>query len=146
MKRGPIVIDRTYNVPLEIVWKAITNADDMKQWYFNIPYFKDEVGFKFQFVAGSDKKRQYRHLCKITEVFENKKLAYTWQYDGYEGNTLVTFELFDEGKRTKIKLTHEGLETFPADEPDFSKESFVEGWTLIIGKNLKEYVEKTSKQ
>jgi hypothetical protein len=51
----------------------------------------------------------------------------------------VTFELFDEAGKTRLKLTHEGLETFPASNPDFAKESFTEGWTHIIGKSLKEF-------
>jgi uncharacterized protein YndB with AHSA1/START domain len=34
---------------LRSVWKAITNAADMKQWYFDIPGFKPEVGFEFSF-------------------------------------------------------------------------------------------------
>lgn len=55
---------------------------------------------------------------------------------------IVIFELFPEGQSTRLKLTHEGLETFPADLPDFSRESFAEGWTFIIGTALKEFVEK----
>jgi uncharacterized protein YndB with AHSA1/START domain len=146
MKSEPFIIEQTYNAPFERVWRAITNVDDMKQWYFNIAEFRPEVGFEFQFVAGPDKNKQYRHICRITEVIANKKLAYNWKYDGYKGNSTVTFELFAEGAHTKIKLTHEGLETFPTDQPDFSKESFAEGWTWLIGKSLKEFVEKKSKQ
>jgi hypothetical protein len=55
----------------------------------------------------------------------------------------VTFELSGEGTSTKVKLTHEGLETFPSNNPDFAKESFKEGWTFIIGTALKKFVEGT---
>lgn len=54
----------------------------------------------------------------------------------------MTFELFEEGDKTRLKLTHEGLETFPADKPDFARESFAAGWTQIVGSSLKEFVEK----
>jgi hypothetical protein len=47
-----------------------------------------------------------------------------------------------KGKQTRLKLTHEGLETFPQDNPDFAKESFTAGWTEIIGTLLKQYLEK----
>jgi hypothetical protein len=50
--------------------------------------------------------------------------------------------LFGEGKNTRVKLTHAGLETFPNENPDFGKNNFTEGWTDIIGRSLKEYVEK----
>jgi uncharacterized protein YndB with AHSA1/START domain len=140
MKAEPFVIERTYNAPVSKVWKAITDRDDMKQWYFELAEFKPEVGFEFTFTGGKDD-RQYLHLCKITEVEVNKKLTYSWKYDGYEGISYVTWELFDEGGKTRLKLTHEGLETFPPN-PDFAKENFVAGWTDITGKNLKEFVEK----
>ena len=142
MDTQPFEIERTYNAPVEKVWKAITNKDDMKQWYFDLAEFKPEVGFEFQFTGGT-KDKSYLHLCKITEVIERKKLAYSWRYDGYEGISFVTFELFDEGKdKTRLKLTHEGLETFPANNPDFAKKNFAEGWTGIIGKSLKKFVEE----
>ncbi len=143
MKNEPFVIERTYNAPVEKVWKAITDKEDMKQWYFDIAEFKPEVGFEFQFEGGKDDKC-YLHLCKITEVIPRKKLQYSWQYDGYEGNSFVTFELFAEGNKTRLKLTHEGLETFPISNPDFAKENFVEGWTYLIGTSLKEFAEKAT--
>jgi uncharacterized protein YndB with AHSA1/START domain len=85
----------------------------------------------------------YHHLCKITEVVPQKKLAYTWRYKGHEGNSLVTFELFGDGDKTRLKLAHEGLETFPKT-PSFARKSFVQGWTQIIGSSLKDFLETTS--
>lgn len=140
MKQEPFVIERVYNAPAERVWKAITDKAQMKQWYFDIAEFEPVVGFEFQF-EGKNEDRCYLHLCKITEVIPNKKLSYTWRYDRYEGNSVVTFELFPEGDMTRVKLTHEGLETFPA-MADFAKDNFVMGWTMLIGTLLKEFVEK----
>jgi uncharacterized protein YndB with AHSA1/START domain len=141
MKAEPFVIERTFNAPVSKVWKAITDKDDMKKWYFDLAEFRPEVGFEFQFEGGKDPECQYLHLCKITEVIPNKKLSYSWRYDGYGGNSFVTFELFPEGDKTRIKLTHAGLETFPQDNPDLLRENFAEGWNFIIGKSLKEYIE-----
>ena len=143
MKTEPFVIERTYNAPIEKVWKAITDKDQMKQWYFDIEKFEPEVGFEFQF-EGTNENKTYLHLCKITEVIVGKKLTYSWRYDGYEGISFVTFELFKESDKTRLKLTHQGLETFPTSTADFAKENFVAGWTQIIGSSLKEYVENSA--
>ncbi len=143
MKHEPFVIERTYNAPIEKVWKSITDKKEMKQWYFDIAEFKPEVGFEFQF-EGTNDGRTYLHLCKVTDVIVGKKLRHSWRYAGYEGNSFVTFELFPEGKATRLKLTHEGLETFPMNNPDFAKENFVAGWNHIIGTSLKEFIEKSS--
>ncbi len=140
--KQPFIIERTYNAPIALVWKAITNNEDMKEWYFKFKEFKPEVGFEFQFSGGPSPEKQYLHLCKITEVIANKKLSYSWVYDGYEGRSEVTFELFEEGAKTKLKLTHSGLETFPMNNPDFAKKNFEAGWTEIVGTSLKNFVEK----
>jgi uncharacterized protein YndB with AHSA1/START domain len=144
MSNTPFVIERTFNAPVSKVWKAITDKEEMKQWYFDLAEFKPEVGFEFRFNGQGKKEENYLHICKITEVVPEKKLTHSWRYDGYEGNSFVTFELTPEGNKTKVKLTHSGLETFPIDHPDFAKENFVEGWTQIVGTSLKEFVEKPS--
>jgi len=144
MKTQPFVIERTYDAPVATVWKALTERDRMKQWYFNLAAFKAEVGFEFRFFGEGSQGDNYLHRCTVTAVEPQKKLAYSWRYDGFEGNSLVTFELFDEGGKTRLRLTHEGLETFPADNPDFAKENFEKGWTEIIGSGLKKYVEVPS--
>jgi uncharacterized protein YndB with AHSA1/START domain len=141
MASEPLIIERIYNAPAEKVWKAITDKNDMHQWYFDIDDFKPEPGFEFQF-RGHDKGVTFLHLCKITEVIPLKKISHTWTYDKYPGNSTVSFELFNEGEKTKLRLTHTGLETFPQDNSSFSRESFTMGWTEIIGKMLKNFVEK----
>lgn len=142
---GVIVIERTYNAPVEKVWTAITNKDEMKKWYFDIAEFKAEPGFEFEFVGEGKQGEKFLHLCKVNEVIKNRKLSYSWRYDGYEGDSLVIFELFEEGNKTRVKLSHKGLETFPVTpNNDFAKESFMEGWTWIVGTGLKEYVEKAN--
>ena len=141
MSTQPFTIERTFNAPIEKVWQAITDKDQMKKWYFDLAEFKPVVGFEFQFTGQGLKGEQYLHLCKITEVVPGKKIAYSWTYEKYEGYSVVSFELFPEGNKTRLNLRHEGLETFPANNPDFAKENFVAGWTELIGTLLKNFVE-----
>ncbi len=140
MNQEPFVIERTFDAPVEKVWKAITDRDEMKNWYFDLEEFKPEIGFEFEFIGGEDGK-EFVHLCKVVEVQPGRKVSYTWAYEGYPGKSTVTFELFPEGEGTRLKLTHAGLETFPADIKDFAKENFEKGWTEIIGTSLKNYLE-----
>jgi len=139
MKAEPFLIERTYNAPVELVWKALTEKDRIKQWAFDFSDFKPEVGFEFSFIGGKD--GTFIHLSKVVEVIPQKKLSYTWRYQGYVGDSVITFELFAEGDKTRIKLTHEGIENIAINGSDFSKENFSMGWTAIIGTNLKDYVE-----
>jgi uncharacterized protein YndB with AHSA1/START domain len=146
MKQEPIIIERIFNAPIADVWKAITQKELMKEWYFDLAAFKPEVGFTFQFTGGPSPERQYLHVCEITEVVPERKLKHSWRYDGFAGISFVTFELFEEGNTTRLVLTHEGLETFPADNPDFAKSNFVEGWTHIIHTSLENFLSKNFKK
>ena len=141
MKNEPIVIEHTYHAPIDKVWNAITDKNKMKLWYFDLEDFKPEVGYEFTFEGGSENKT-YLHICRVTDVIIGNKLTHSWRYDGYKGNSYVTWELFSEDDNTRVKLTHKGLETFPETNPDFAKSNFEQGWTSILGTSLKEYLEK----
>lgn len=142
MENAPFVIEQLFPATADVVWRAISNREEMIKWYFDLKEFKPEVGFEFRFTAGPSDERQYKHVCKVTVVIVGKKLAYSWHYDGYDGDSEVTFELFAEDNQTKLRLTHAGLESFPVYIPDFSPQSFADGWTYLIGTALKEYLEK----
>lgn len=141
MDNSPITIETVYNAPMEKVWNAISTKEEMKEWYFDIENFKLETGFTFEFWGGTENKK-YLHKCEITEIIPLQKLAYTWRYDGYTGNSLVTFQLQAEGLKTRIKLTHSGVETFPKEEKDFVKSNFQEGWHHLITISLPNYLQQ----
>jgi uncharacterized protein YndB with AHSA1/START domain len=141
METKPLIVERTYNAAIEKVWKAITDKDQMKEWYFDIKEFKAEVGFKFEFTGGDDKVK-YVHACEVLVADPPTKLSYSWTYPGRSGYSVVTFELFKEGeKKTRLKLSHAGLDSFPKDDPNFGVSSFTQGWNSILGDSLKKYVE-----
>ena len=131
----PLVIERTYAAPVAAVWSALTDSTQMKQWYIDWDGFKPEVGCEFSFHA--DKNGTiYVHLCQVKEVIPNKKISYSWRYQGHEGNSLVTWELFDEGENTRLKLSHEGLETFTV----FKRDRFMEGWNHFVNTALPQFL------
>lgn len=141
MQKEPIIVEQTYNASVERVWKAITDSNQMKKWFFeNIDSFKAEIGFETQFNVQSNNKN-YLHFWKVTEVQTLKKIIYNWKYGGYSGNSYVIWELSPENNLTKLKLTHEGQETFPQDNPDFKRENCIEGWKFFICQQLKEFLE-----
>lgn len=73
---APIVVDQWFAASIEAVWSAITDIDEMRQWYFdNIPGFKPEVGFETQFTVFNEG-RVFPHLWTVTEVVPLGKIAY----------------------------------------------------------------------
>lgn len=138
MENTPLIIEQVFNAPIALVWRAITEKELMKKWYFDISDFEAEVGCKFHFEGGEENKR-YMHLCEVLEVIPNKKLKYSWKYEGHVGLSFVTFELSSVGEKTKVKLIHEGLETFI--NPDFIRDNFIGGWKYLIHNSLKEFLD-----
>ena len=135
-------IERTFNAAVEKVWRAITEIDQMKEWYFpQLSDFKAEVGFQTHFNVHHEG-RDFLHIWKVKQVIPLKKISLEWKYGGYRGSSLLTFELFEMGNKTKLILTHEGLETFmPAKYPELGKENFMQGWTQFMDKGLKQFLE-----
>lgn len=139
MTNQPIIKEETFDAPLMEVWEAITDVDKMKKWYFdNIPAFKPEVGFETEFNVSSGE-RNFLHRWKIVAVALGTKVKYSWQFKEYPGEGFVTFELFDKGEQTLLRLTAENMDSFPQDVPEFSRESCSGGWDYFIHGRLKEY-------
>jgi uncharacterized protein YndB with AHSA1/START domain len=136
-----IILERTFDAPVERVWTALTDVYQMREWFFDLTEFKPQVGFEFDFIVDHEG-NSYHHLCRVTDVVPEKKIAYTWRYKGEPGDSLVTFELFSDGNKTRLKLTHTGIETFPKT-PAYARKNFEAGWTAIIGSELKQFIEKS---
>ena len=138
----PIIVEEIYNANVETVWKAITELDQMHQWFFdNIPAFQAKKGFEVHFdVQGPD--RIFPHVLKIVEAEPNQKITYHWSSgEAFDGAGLVTFALYPEGdKKTKIVLTNKIIADYPTDIPEFTTESCRGGWNYFIKDRLKAYL------
>jgi len=143
MNTDPIIKEILIKGTPQQVWKAITEKDEMRKWYFDLIEFRPEVGFLFEFWGGAED-RQYLHKCEITEVIPFERLCYSWLYDGFDGESFVTFEIIPQGEETLVRLTHEGLHTFPKENKDFDIKNFNGGWEAIIKDSLRNHVEHYS--
>ena len=140
MSAESVRVTEIFDATVDKVWQALTNKAAFDKWYFDIEKFEPVVGFEFECYGGS-----YLHHSKIIEVIPNKKIVYTWKYPLYEGGSVVTFELEEIedvlGDQTILTLTHDGVESFPPNDANFSRASFEAGWTEIIRISLKNYLE-----
>lgn len=140
MDNSPIIVEQIYSKSIDQVWEAITEASQMRQWFFdNIPEFEAKVGFETRFLVKAPS-NDFLHIWKVTEVKPLKTLTYTWEFEGFEGNSYTTWELFDEGESTRLKLTAIVTESYPQNIPEFKRESGVAGWNYFLGQALKAYL------
>ena len=140
MDSSDVIVEQVYATAPAAVWSAISNVAEMRQWYFPLQAFTAEVGFRFSFVSGNSEGKPYLHLCEVIEVIPEKKLSYTWQYEGLPGCTTVSFGLLEHSSGTLLRLTHSGIETLAEGGADFKKENFVGGWTYFLQTALADYL------
>lgn len=137
-----IQIEKQFHAPIAKVWDAITNKDTMKKWYFDIDDFELKLGHSFNFWAGPPEGKEWHHQCIILELIPEKKLSHSWTYPGYDGETLVSWELIHISEDiTQIKFRHEFIKPFSDEIEELRQENFQEGWTYIINIGLKEFLE-----
>ena len=136
----PIIVTQHYPKDPTTVWRAITEVDQMTRWFFpDIPEFRAVVGFETKFGVDADG-RVFEHVWKVTRVQPESLISYGWRYEGYSGDSQVTFELEETEQGTRLTLTHVGVETFPGDVPEFAREACVGGWNYFLKESLTGYL------
>ncbi|MGB8935843.1 MAG: SRPBCC domain-containing protein [Candidatus Nitrosopolaris sp.] len=106
------------NASPEVVFKAITDQNELTNWFPDQAILETKVGGKMKFSFYKNSKRgnqecgrdrDYFHEGTISEFVLNKKISYTWE-DSYEADfprTVVTWELEKiENDKTNLKLLH----------------------------------------
>src|SRR5712692_8523952 len=83
----------------EVVFKAITDPNELTNWFPDQAVLEPKVGGKMKFSFRKEENNEYRqgntHEGTITEFILNKKISYTWE-DSNEPDfprTVVTWEL-----------------------------------------------------
>ncbi|TDS18943.1 uncharacterized protein YndB with AHSA1/START domain [Maribacter caenipelagi] len=136
----PIIVTQLFNASMEQVWEALTDVNQMRQWYFDaIPDFKPEVSFKTRFLI-TNEGRNFTHNWVITEVDIPTKISYRWTFDEYPGESISTFELSKKEHQTLLTVTSKIIKDFPTDIPEFKRESGVAGWEYLIKESLVKFL------
>lgn len=140
---SPVVVSATFDASASIVWSAMTEIEQMREWFFeSIQEFRPEVGFETQFEVDCEG-TVYRHCWKINEVLPEQRIVYGWSYAGITGDSTVSWELLNEdANRTTLTLTHAANEPFPTDDPNFSSESCEAGWKYFLQDRLASYLNR----
>lgn len=147
-----LIITRTFDAPRELVWKAWTDPEMIKQWWgpegFTSPSAKVDfkVGGKFVYSmsgpAGSEWDKEMWSAGEYKEIVPNEKLIVTDYFSDANGNKImpaeydqdpnfpdemhvtILFEDVGEGK-TKLSIIYDKPET-------------EEQWQAVLNSGMKE--------
>jgi len=136
----------TIKQPASEIWEAITNKEQMKEWYFDIQDFELKIGAEFHFYEPGEQKI-FLHLCEIKEIIPQKKLAHTWTHPNHSsGSSLLTWELNEYENQTLVTLKHEGIESFADAGKEFTVESYEVGWNELLSELKTKLENKLNKE
>jgi uncharacterized protein YndB with AHSA1/START domain len=130
--------DIEIEAPVEVVWRTITEPDQIRRWFADVVELDARPGAvgSLTFRADTD----HPHAVDITVVDADRphRFSYRWCYPSGEqatadNSTLVTFTLTADGdERTRLRVVESGLDQL--DWPDADKQKFVdehsEGWQV----------------
>ena len=146
-----LVLERTLDAPIELVWKAYTDPEHLKQWFAPKPYEISECEldlrpggiFRIRMVGPDGFDTGHGNPGCVLEVAEGEKLVWTSALGpGYRPNdagegcesfpmtAIVTFADAGNGKTAyKAIALHRNL----ADKETHEKMGFHEGWGTVAG-------------
>lgn len=133
-----VIIERTFNGPVELVWEIWTEPEYILQWFGGDPNgtvltaVNDvKPGGTFRISFNDSDGTMHTAFGKYLEVVKHSILKYTWEWQSEPGHVSDVWVVFEPmGDQSKITLTHFNL------SPE-SAHGYHAGWNNAIDKIVK---------
>lgn len=123
--------------PRQVVFKALTQADELTSWFPSRAESDPRPGGKFKlFWDFKDTSQNGSQSGEYVEVVPGEKVSYTWNADSVP--TLVTFNLSEANGETTVDLDHSTSE--PGADENKLRDGHANQWGFFL-MNLKGYLE-----
>ncbi len=132
-----LVVKRTFKAPVERVYAAWTDAEQMKRWFapgdMSVPMAEADVreGGRYRVQMSESGSDCAFHTTGgvYREVIPNERLVFTWQWQGSELETMVTLEFKSlSANETELTLIHEGFDS------EDTRDKHGQGWEGCLAK------------
>ena len=130
-RSSELKLERSLRAPIQKVWRALTRGEEIARWFGPSDAFRVEVlewdcrtGGEYRVAMHDPDGNTHTCFGTFEDVDEPDRLTYTWSWEGQPPmDTLVAFELAEDGSATKLSFRHTG---FPSDE---ARDRHEQGWT-----------------
>jgi uncharacterized protein YndB with AHSA1/START domain len=119
----------TVDAPRDRVFRALTDADELKRWWITDGISEPRTGGRFRYEwKMADPSNDHVQEGTYDEVVAGERVAYPWS----GGESQVTITLSDSAGATRVSLVHAGITA------DY--ERYEQGWQGFLA-NLKSVLE-----
>lgn len=139
-----LVVKRRFKAPVEKLYAAWTDAEQMKRWFapgdMSVPSAEADVviggRYRVQMSESGGECQFHTTTGVYRDVVPNKRLVFTWQWEGTELETVVTLEFKSlSANETELTLIHEGFDS------EDTRDKHAQGWEGCLA-NLEKFVDQ----
>jgi uncharacterized protein YndB with AHSA1/START domain len=126
------VIERTYLVPVEAVWHALSDNDARDQWFGAGDAFDvQEKTHEFRVGGHGTEEGQWhqgprsRFTSTYTDIVDLQRIVFTydmWVEERHMSTSLTTIALEPDGEHTRLTYTEQGVHFDGLDSPEGREE------------------------
>jgi uncharacterized protein YndB with AHSA1/START domain len=106
-KEAKIHLSRTIQAAPEVVFRALSNATALREWFCDTALFDASVGSNFYFAWNGG----YYATGQVTKNSAPRKLSYTWHGRGEPEPTQVKLTVAKKKTGSQVSVSHEGVGT-----------------------------------
>ena len=146
-----LVLERTLDAPIDLVWEAYTNPEHIKQWFAPRPYQISEIDldlkpggiFRIRMVGPDGFDTGHGVPGCVLEVEERSRLVWTSALgpgfrpnelgEGCEGFPMTAVVTFADAGNGTTRYKAVSLHRNSADKEAHEKMGFHEGWGTVAG-------------
>jgi uncharacterized protein YndB with AHSA1/START domain len=129
-----IEITKRIDAPVERVFAALTDAEELGQWFASSAESDPRTGgdyvLRFEF---EDESRNHTYSGQYEEVVPGERVRYPW--NGQFGDTVVEFAARPVDGATEVAMTHSGWSEAAAE----ARQLHEQGWMFFLD-NLERYL------
>lgn len=140
-----LVLERLFDAPRDLVWKALTRAEHLKQWFAPRPYqitdcvLELQPGGRFAFTMSGPDDFQQTELSCVLEVVDGQRIAWTNALlpgfapapampEGCGGFPMTAIMTLEDAGEGKTRYTATALHRNETDREMHAEMGFHEGW------------------
>ena len=147
-----LVLERTIDAPIDLVWKAYTDPEHLKQWFAPRPYKITECDldlkpggiFRIRMVGPEGFDTGHGNAGCVLEVVEGRKLAWTSALgpgyrpaelgeEGCESFPMTAIVTFADAGNGKTAYRAVALHKDASDREKHEQMGFHDGWGTVAG-------------